>query len=121
MLRLPTRLRTVVVASLAVLGSLGGAAAVASTAATPIPSDPLPQSLPAFVGCDKTESEHKVETKTPDTTVKQKDSVTEKPNGTVVEEHKQSVDRPGVSNDSKTEVKKTTEKDGDTKVEVKKD
>jgi hypothetical protein len=75
--------------------------------------------LPAFVGCDKTESEHKVETTTPNgTTVKQKDSVTEKPSGTVVEEHKQSVDRPGVSDDSKTEVKKTTEKDGDTKIEV---
>ena len=78
-------------------------------------------SLPAFVGCDKTESEHKVETTTPSgTTVKQKDSVTEKPNGTTVEEHKQTVDRPGASNDSKTEVKKTTEKDGDTKIEVEK-
>ena len=44
------RLRVALVSSLAVLGCLVSTGASASTPATPIPSDPLPQSSPAFVG-----------------------------------------------------------------------
>jgi hypothetical protein len=74
----------------------------------------------AFAGCDDTKSEHKVETTTPaGTTVKEHEKTVEKPNGTVTQESKKTVERDNAA-DSKTEVKKTTEKDGDTKIEVEK-
>src|SRR3954447_18181186 len=44
------RLRVALVASVVTAASLVGAAAAASTQAVPIPTDPLPQSSPAFVG-----------------------------------------------------------------------